>query len=261
MDEIVNEVNDLVNEKVNDFKAVLSDPGILKTSFDAISSIVDEVQIMADSDGIRLNALDRSHITFVHLELTRGTFDSYTCNTPQRINLDTEELMKVLKRGKSSDTVTLTVDAGNFIVTFEGDARRSFKIRLIDIEYETPQPPEIEYPVELEVPMDILKNSVQDVGIVADKAAFEVTDDKLIINGEGEFGDSNIEYLHGERVNEHVKSFFSLEKVKEMLKAEKFSENVKLKLGNDKPLIMTMEDGYEDVLSFILAPRIEMEED
>jgi monomeric archaeal DNA polymerase sliding clamp len=51
------------------FKAVLSDSNILKTSFDAISSIVDEVQMQADDDGLKLDALDRSHITFVHLEL------------------------------------------------------------------------------------------------------------------------------------------------------------------------------------------------
>ena len=44
------------------FKAVLSDSNILKTSFDAISSIVDEVQMQADKDGLRLDALDRSHI-------------------------------------------------------------------------------------------------------------------------------------------------------------------------------------------------------
>ena len=42
------------------FKAELSDSSILKTSFDAISSIVDEVQIQTDSEGMRLDALDRS---------------------------------------------------------------------------------------------------------------------------------------------------------------------------------------------------------
>ncbi len=41
------------------FKAVLSDSNVLKTSFEAISSIVDEVQMKADSDGLRLDALDR----------------------------------------------------------------------------------------------------------------------------------------------------------------------------------------------------------
>ncbi|MBC7119931.1 MAG: DNA polymerase sliding clamp, partial [Methanobacteriaceae archaeon] len=125
------------------FKAELNDPNILRTSFDAISSIVDEVQIQVDSEGMRLDALDRSHITFVHLELKREIFDEYECDEPEKINVDTEELMKVLRRARAGDRLIITSDDANLILTFEGEATRQFKIRLIDIEYETPQPPEI----------------------------------------------------------------------------------------------------------------------
>ncbi|MEN4006349.1 MAG: proliferating cell nuclear antigen (pcna) [Methanobacteriaceae archaeon] len=258
------------------FKAVLGDSNILKTSFDAISSIVDEVQIQADSGGLRLDALDRSHITFVHLELKPGLFDEFVvdepdktsgfgapntkCSSAQRINVDTEELMKVLKRARSDDIVELRVDEGNLIVIFEGDARRRFKIRLIDIEYEAPSPPDLEYPTEFEVPFTLLKNSVQDIGIVSDKVAFTVDADKFIAEAEGEFGDAKIEYLHGEKIDKNAKSVFSLEKIKEMLKADKFSDTVLLKLGNDMPLSLSLKmTSNEGELSFLLAPRIEEE--
>ena len=48
------------------FKAVLSDSNILKTSFDAISSIVDEVQMQADEEGLRLDALA---VSYTHLDV------------------------------------------------------------------------------------------------------------------------------------------------------------------------------------------------
>ena len=112
------------------FKAELSDSSILKTSFDAISSIVDEVQIQTDSEGMRLDALDRSHITFVHLELKASLFDEYVCDVPEKINIDTDEFMRVLKRAKSQDRVLMSVDEGNFIITFEGDATRSISCTL-----------------------------------------------------------------------------------------------------------------------------------
>jgi proliferating cell nuclear antigen len=243
------------------FKAVLSDSSILKTSFDAISSIVDEVQMKADGDGLRLDALDRSHITFVHLEFKSQLFDSYKCDEPIKINVDTEELMKVLKRAKSDDIVELTVDEGNFILTFENEARRTFKIRLIDIEYEAPSPPELEYPTEFEIPFSLLKDSIQDISIVSDKIALIMSGDKFIASAEGEFGDAKIEYLHGEKVTEDAKSIFSLEKIKEMLKADKFSETAVLKLGNDMPLNLSLKMASEEgELTFLLAPRIESEE-
>ncbi|NYB51732.1 MAG: proliferating cell nuclear antigen (pcna) [Methanobacteriaceae archaeon] len=243
------------------FKAVLSDSNILKTSFDAISSIVDEVQMQADEEGLRLDALDRSHITFVHLELKKGLFDEYQCSESMKINVDTEELMKVLKRAKSEDMVEITVDEGNLIITFEGEARRTFKIRLIDIEYEAPSPPQLEYPTEFEVPFALLKDSIQDISIVSDKIALQVDADKFQASAEGEFGDAQIEYLHGEKIEESARSIYSLEKVKEMLKADKFSESAVIRLGNDMPLNLALQMATDEgELSFLLAPRIESEE-
>jgi proliferating cell nuclear antigen len=243
------------------FKAVLSDSNILKTSFDAISSIVDEVQMQADTEGLKLDALDRSHITFVHLELKSGVFDMYSCDEPLKINVDTEELMKVLKRGKSDDMLELAVDESNLIINFEGEARRTFKIHLIDIEYEPPTPPQLEYPTEFEIPFTLLKNSIQDIDIVSDKISLIVDEDKFIASAEGEFGDATIEYLHGEKIEDNAKSVFSLEKIKEMLKADKFSEAVVLRLGNDMPLNLSLKMASDEgELSFLLAPRIESEE-
>ena len=243
------------------FKAVLTDPSILKTSFDAISSIVDEVQMQTDNEGLRLDALDRSHITFVHLELKADLFDDYSCSEPQKINVDTEELMKVLKRAKADDVLELSLDEGNLIVTFEGEARRVFKIRLIDIEYEAPTPPELEYPTEFEVPFSLLKDSIQDIEIFSDKIIFTVDEDKFYASAEGEFGAAKIEYLHGEKIEEKAKSVFSLDKIKEMLKADKFSDIISLRLGNDMPLNLRLKMVSDDgELSFLLAPRIESDE-
>lgn len=243
------------------FKAELSDSNILKTSFDAISSIVDEVQIQTDSEGFRLDALDRSHITFVHLELKSSLFDEFVCDEPEKINIDTDELMKVLKRSKSDDRVLMSLDEGNFIITFEGEAKRTFKIRLIDIEYESPTPPQLNHPTNIEVPFSLLKDSIQDMDIFSDKIALKVDNDRFIASAEGEFGDANIEYLHGEKVEEPVKSIFSLEKVREMLKADKFSDFAIISLGNDMPLNLTLKMLSEDgELSFLLAPRIETED-
>ena len=162
---------------------------------------------------MRLDALDRSHITFVHLELKASLFDEYVCDVPEKINIDTDEFMRVLKRAKSQDRVLMSVDDNNFIITFEGDATRTFKIRLIDIEYDNPTPPQIDHPTSFKVRFSILKDSINDIDIFSDKIALEVDEDYFIASADGDFGDASIKYLHGENINEHVKSLFSLEKI------------------------------------------------
>lgn len=240
------------------FKAELSDPNILKSSFDAISSIVDEVQLQTDSEGIRLDALDRSHITFVHLELKASLFDEYICDEPEKINMDTDEFMKVLKRCKSDDRVLMSLDESSFILTFEGEGKKTFKIRLIDMEYETPVPPDLTHPTKFDVPVTFLKDLISDIEIFSDKVALMVDSELFKASAEGDFGDANIEYIHGEKIDTEVKAIFSLEKIREMLKADKFSDVVTMELGTDMPLKLTFKMVSEDgVLRFLLAPRIE----
>jgi len=242
------------------FKLVLSDPSIFKTSFDAISSIVDEVQIEVDSDGLRLNAIDRSHITYVHLELKESLFDIYECDKPIKLNLDTEELMKVLKRSKNDDVMELTVDAGSLIITFEGAVKKTFKVKLIDLEYDAPTPPQIEYPVVISLPITTLKETIQDIEIVADRVAFKIDEDNLTLTAVGDFADAEVEYLHSEQVSESVRSIFAIENIKEMLKAEKFADRTFISLGNDMPLTLSLKLlNDEGELTFLLAPRIEEE--
>ncbi|WP_296882157.1 proliferating cell nuclear antigen (pcna) [uncultured Methanobrevibacter sp.] len=240
------------------FQLELSNNKIFKDAFSSIRKIIDEVIIECDSEGMRLNALDRSHITFVNMEFKAELFDEYLCDVPEKINVDTEDLNKVLKKCKTSDILKLTVDEGNVILIFEGDATRKFKIRLIDLEYESATPPMINYPVNLTIPTQVLKNAVTDMELFSDKLTFTVTPDYLIISTEGATGDAEVSYIHGEHVKQVYKSTFNIDRIKDMLEASNLSEQCELSLGEDIPLNLKLKlvtgDGE---LGFLLAPRLE----
>ena len=142
------------------FKIELSNGSLIKDAFDAISTMVDEVVCVIDNDGFRLTAMDRSHISFVSLDLKPTVFDEFECTVPEKVVLDTDEFMKVLKRMKNSDILRLTNDEGNLIIRYIGDAEREFKIRFIDSEYDIPQPPTLEPPVAVTVPSGLMKDAL-----------------------------------------------------------------------------------------------------
>lgn len=245
------------------FKCELSDTNIITSAFESIHLIVDEVQIQVDSDGLRLKALSRAKITFVNLELQSSVFDTYECDTPQSINIDTNEFMKVLKRCKTNDlmVISLTNDY-NLKIEFKSNySDRVFKIRLIDLEYDTPPSPNIPYNNQgVVLPVKVLKDVISDINIFSDRVKFEIKDDKLHIFEKGSFGECDTEYLIDEDINDTGVSGFSIEKVNELLKAEKFSNLCTLCLGEDVPLTLTYElVTGEGLLSFLLAPRLNEE--
>ena len=243
------------------FKIELHDSSIFKTIFKSISSIIDEVILECDEEGMRLRGLDRSHITFIQLELKNELFTEYICDTPEKISIDTTELMKVLNRLKSKDVLGLTTDEGNLIITLTGDATRTFRIKFIDLEYESPQPPRVEYNTCIELPTELLTDSLADIEVFGDRITIQTDEDYIMFSNEGDFGDTEMKYLHGQTINETTRSVFALEKVKDIMKASKISDIIDLYLGNDKPLTIDFEIGNDEgKLSFLLAPRIDESE-
>lgn len=244
------------------FKLVLSDTSIIKESFESISKIVDEVVCEVDEDGFRLSAMDRSHICFCFLDLKASTFDEYTCDVPEKICIDTTDFMKILKRGKKSDILSLSNDEfNNLIIGMSGDADREFKLKLIDISYESPVPPAIEFPASVSVSSGVVKDAIVDMEVFSDKLYFIVDEESLIIDAEGEFGDANFQFLHGEtNIQGEHKSCFNISKLKEIFAASKFSEVVEISVGTNKPISFKFElitgDGE---LKYLLAPRLEQE--
>lgn len=245
------------------FNCRLDDYTLLKTSFESISKIVSEVQIQTDSDGIRLDALDKSHITFIHLEFCKDYFSEYVCTEPEKINVDTEQVLKVLKRGKHDDALYLSVDENNLIFDFNGDVNKHFKIRLIDMDYTAPSPPELVLSGKSVIPFKVLKDSMSDMGLFSEKVLISIKSDKTVFIGKGDMGDSQVEYngLYGSDEDNIGESTYSLEKINELLRADKFSAEAILELGVNTPLTLTLQNEDETgTLSFLLAPRIESDD-
>lgn len=242
------------------FKISLSDTNMFKSAFEAISAIVDEIICVIDSEGFRVTAMDRSHIAFVSLDLKPTVFDEFECNAPDKITIDTSEFMRVLKRMKGSDVLTLTNEEGNLIIKFTGDADREFKLRLIDMEYDVPEPPALEPPVSVEVPSGLVKDCLSDMALFDEKLEFIVDEDYFKVVTNGEFGDAEVKYLHGENILEVVRSCYSIPKLQEMFKASKFSDMCEIALGNDMPLVLTFNLLSDDgKIGFLLAPRLEQD--
>lgn len=246
------------------FKCIIRDGSVSKqfvSVMNCLSYIVDEIKLQCDSEGIRGTALDRSHITFISFDFRYSFFDEFLCDVPETLNIDTDELVKVLKRLKKDDVLTLSSDEGNLILTFTGESTRTFKIRLVDSEYDTPDKPELEFPVkDLSLPFKVFQDASKDIGICSDKLNLKVTSDKVFISGAGNFGTVNNEYsvdpFSFNTNRDMLKSTFSIEKLNDFFRMDKVSSDVLISMGEDMPLFLCLDDG-DCCSEFLLAPRIE----
>ncbi len=258
------------------FKASLIENNLFKSAFEAVSSIVGEIQISADVDGLSLKALDQSHITFVTMTLRPELFENYSCDENLKLNIDTEEFIKVLKRLKSDDTLIIEAseDDSKLKLILDSEAKRTFKLNLIDLEYEPPSPPDLEFPSVFKLDFAEFKRTLGDVELFSETITLEYSDEdkKLLSYGAGDYGEASVEGYDmndDDLDNSHARSKYTIEKIKPMLKADKLTDRILIKLGTDMPLSLTLqhknflkaEDLVLAELSYLLAPRIESGEE
>lgn len=223
--------------------------------------ILDEINIEVDSDGLRFNALDRPHVCYFGANFKKDAFDEFQCDAPLTISLDTSEFVNVLKRGKSNETLILEANEYDLILIFKGKSERKFNIIQMDLDYTEQQPPNVNYPVVLNMDYDVINESIKDASLYSDSLTFTVKNNILNIHTTGAFGEySNKISLENHYDNEYT-SCFSLSHLEKIFKVKMKSKGLEISLGNVYPIYLKLNMDENIQVTSLLAPKIEQEEE
>jgi len=246
------------------FTATLTEPDLLKNSINAISLLLNEGIFKLTKTGIELTSMDSANVALVDMKLLASAFKEYNLTEETEAGLSITDLTQVLKRCKSTDQLTISLEDNQFKIEMTGKVKRSFNLPLLDIRSES-KTPNLEFPVTIELKTSIIEDGISDAEIVSDALYFEADPDQLTIRAEGDSRraemklDKDNESIKSFKATDHVKSIFPLDYLKKMIKAGSLSEYATIHLGNDYPLKLNFTVVDKIQLGFILAPRIENE--
>ena len=228
----------------------------IKSISKILKQLTNELTITMDNDGLSIQVLDKNHICYVGLNIPYSFFDDYT-ESLTHISVDSEELYKVLQRIKPVDRLIFKVDENDtsLKIILEGESKRTFSIRLIDLEYESPVPPMIEYPCKYTVHNTDLSTGLKDCELYDDRLRFR---NELLLESNGDYGEytGTLPLLNttGDS-NSTVNSVFSLDYLN--LIPELFDTELVLGLGEDMPILI--ESVNDSIIStrMLIAPRLD----
>lgn len=75
--------------------------------YPAIKDLVTDGNFDCDEEGIKLQAMDNSHVALVSVHLKVEGFSDYRCDRPLTLGVNIASLTKVLKCAKDDDEVVL----------------------------------------------------------------------------------------------------------------------------------------------------------
>ncbi|ASJ09369.1 DNA polymerase sliding clamp [Thermococcus siculi] len=228
------------------------------------SNLIDEAAFKVTEEGISMRAMDPSRVVLIDLNLPESIFSKYEVEEEETVGVNMDHFKKILKRGKNKDTLILRKGDENFLeITFEGTAKRTFRLPLIEVEELELDLPELPFTAKVVILGEVLKEAVKDASLVSDAIKFIAGENEFVMKAEGETNEVEIkltledEGLLDLEVEEETKSAYGISYLADMIKGIGKADEVIIKFGNEMPLQMEYPIRDEGRLIFLLAPRVE----
>ena len=107
----------------------------------------------------------------------------------------------------------------------------------------------------------LFDEAVEDMGVVADSVTFTADPENFSVQANGNLSNAVVQFSNDKSdikldSNNIIKSKYSLEYLRKIIKGSSLSDNVVISFGNDYPLRADYKVIDKLSLSFILAPRV-----
>lgn len=238
--------------------------------FGALAMILQEANLVIDSDGIRLRSIDPSKVSLIILNIPSAGLEEFSITKEVKVGLSFDMVKKVLKRVRAREKVEFSIDTMNKrfnIIIYGKKGRESgyyrrFGLPIIGVAEEEVPEPKLEYPVRIRMDVDVFLELVSSADEITDAVTLIANEESFTIKAVGEGGKAlEATYLSSDEVfYDYVvkgahEATYSTEYILDVTRQmRQVCETVALEFMTNKPLKLTYDFAMGSV-QFYLAPR------
>lgn len=241
---------------------------VIKVLCDVLKETLNDINFIFDENGLKVMAMDGSHVALVHLRLNAANFEHYYCARKIQVGLNMNNLFKIIKTVTNMDFITFSINIERqheFCIEIENadkNTRTVFNLKMLDIDDEELSIPDIEVESMITIPSNDFQRMCRDMLNISDHIIITSSMDMLILACKGDFaeqetciGNSN----HGLKCQmaEKVSGRFSLKYINLFTKSTNLSNILEIYLKKDYPLMLKYNVANLGDIMFYLAPSIE----
>ncbi|PWN31977.1 proliferating cell nuclear antigen [Meira miltonrushii] len=183
-------------------EARLSQAALLKKVLDSVRELVTDVNFDCSEEGIRMQAMDNSHVALSAIEIRAEGFDPYRCDRPMSIGMSVAALTKILKTAANEDVLTIKKDddgdsLGLIFEDSKTDRVAEFDMKLMDIDSEHLGIPDTSYDAVIRLSSAEFARITRDLSNVGDSVRISVSKEGVSFSAEGDIGKANLTLKQG----------------------------------------------------------------
>jgi proliferating cell nuclear antigen len=245
----------------------------IKTLFEVLKEILHDVNIFFDSNGMRIMTVDGSQVALIHLFLEASNFEEYKCERPLHLGVNMTNMFKLLKTATNHDTLVLFMEndvnfeLGIQIENAEKRTKTIFNLKLLDVDIEALQMPEIEFDSVITMPSLYFQRLCKDMSNISDTLTITSNKSQITLSCKGDFAsqetiiEDNVNMVEGLSFNQtsgdKVRGSYHLKYLVLFNKASSLCNTMELFMKNDFPLILKYKVANLGELRLCLAPKVD----
>lgn len=229
-----------------------------KVLVEALKELLTDTCIEFDETGLKIVAMDTSHVVLVHLKLEASKFEVYHCVGRICIGVNMLNLHKLIKTINNNDTLTLYIDTADVnhlaikIENIDKNSRTVYKLNLLDLDHQDISVDPTSFSEVVTLPCTDFQKICRDMHNLAEYIDIKSIHNQLIFSCKGDFcsqetvisdndagSEADSEGAPAARgAGDIVQGLFSLKHLVLFTKCTNLCPTMELYLKNDYPLII-----------------------
>jgi len=224
----------------------------IKSVIDAMKEILMDVNLEFDENGMKIVALDNTHIVLIHLKLHADKFESYYCMKKLYIGINMLKFHMLIKTIQNGDILSLFIHKndpnilGITIENNEKNVKTTYKLSMLDIDVVNVDIPPVDFNTIITMPSAYLQKIIRDMHNLAEYIEIKNIGNKLILSCQGDFccqetilatEAQNIQIKTNDD-QEIIQGVFSLKYLSIFTKCTNLCSTVEIYLKNSYPIIL-----------------------
>jgi proliferating cell nuclear antigen len=224
----------------------------IKSVIDAMKEILMDVNLEFDENGMKIVALDNTHIVLIHLKLHADKFESYYCMKKIYVGINMLKFHMLIKTIQNGDILSLFIHKndpnilGITIENNEKNVKTTYKLSMLDIDVVNVDIPPADFNTIITMPSAYLQKIIRDMHNLAEYIEIKNIGNKLILSCQGEFccqetilatETQNIQIKNNDN-QEIIQGVFSLKYLSIFTKCTNLCSTVEIYLKNSYPIIL-----------------------
>jgi len=242
----------------------------IKTLFDSLKDILNDVNLFFTPEGIKMQAMDGAHTALVFLKLDKDNFELYECTKDKVVaGINMTSISKLIKTVAQTDTITMSmVSEDKLTITITNVQKNTVStsvLNLLDIDEDTYEIPNIKYDSIIQMASTDFQKICRDLSNIGDVVKIKSENNVLELNVDGDFASQSITIgdssagmsgmTQTSSTDSLVEEKFSLKYLNMFTKSSNLSQNIEMYLKKDKPMILVYKVGNLGRIQYALAPK------